>query len=80
MWLIPFSQVTESCGKELRVDGIDYDVEKEFLIVRLDPKNVGKLTIGSNYTLSMDFIGKLADKLEGLYRSTYKENGVEKYK
>lgn len=64
-------------NKEIRIEGIDYDVEKEFLIIRLDPQH-SKLINGTNYTLSMNFVGQLTDQLRGLYRSTYKENGVEK--
>ena len=75
-----FSQVTEQRGtdKELAIDGIDYDIEAEFLIIRLSPQNVGQLIEGTNYTLSMDFVGNLNDELRGLYRSTYKEDGIEK--
>jgi len=58
----------------LSVSGIDYDTKLEFLIVRLDHK----LTKGSNYTLSMDFVGNLTDRLKGFYRSNYKEDGETK--
>ena len=58
----------------LSVSGIDYDTKLEFLIVRLDHK----LTKGSNYTLSMDFLGNLTDRLKGFYRSNYKEDGETK--
>lgn len=60
------------------IDGIEYDNEMEFLIVKLCPKH-GKLAKGDNYTLTMSFSGNLTDQLRGLYRSTYKEDGVEKY-
>ena len=65
------------------VDGIHYDEEMEFLVVRLSSKHETsapniKLAKGNNYTLSMNFIGNLTDQLRGLYRSTYKEDGVDK--
>ena len=73
------SQVMDrSTKKLLMVDGIDYDKEMEFLVVRLCPKHKVKLAKGTNYTLSMNFIGNLTDQLRGLYRSTYKEDGVDR--
>jgi len=76
------SQVIEhgKPGKTLMVagDGIHYDTEMEFLVVRLCPKHKDKLAKGANYTLSMNYVGNLTDQLRGLYRSTYKEDGVEK--
>lgn len=79
---IPTKQVTEH-GKNdnavLMVDGIEYDKEMEFLTVKLCPKHKIKLIKGRNYTLSMNFVGNLTDQLKGLYRSSYNEDGVEKY-
>ena len=73
------SQVMDrSTKKLLMVDGIDYDKEMEFLVVRLCPKHKVKLAKGAKYTLSMNFIGNLTDQLLGLYRSTYKEDRVDK--
>lgn len=71
----------KSGGKTLMVasDGIHYDIEMEFLVIRLCPKHKDKLVKGANYTLSMNYVGNLTDQLRGLYRSTYKEDGVEKY-
>ncbi|EFX67104.1 hypothetical protein DAPPUDRAFT_302210 [Daphnia pulex] len=68
-------------GKTLMVasDGIHYDTDMEFLVIRLCPKHKDKLAKGANYTLSMNYVGNLTDQLRGLYRSTYKEDGVEKY-
>lgn len=66
-------------GKEndtVAVDAIEYDTDREFLIIPLGGK--AKLVKGLNYTLSMDFVGNLNDQLKGLYRSSYKENGAEK--
>lgn len=63
----------------LTVDDVEYDTSLEFLIVRLSQKGGRhKLAKGVNYTLSMDFVGNLTDRLKGLYRSSYKENGEEK--
>ena len=73
-----FQVMDRSTKKLLMVDGIDYDKEMEFLVVRLCPKHKVKLAKGTNYTLSMNFIGNLTDQLRGLYRSTYKEDGVDK--
>jgi len=63
----------------LMVDAIEYDKEMEFLIVKLCPKHKIKLNKGRNYTVSMSFVGNLTDQLKGLYRSSYTEDGVEKY-
>ena len=60
------------------VDGIHYDEEMEFLVVRLSSCHKVKLAKGAKYTLSMNFIGNLTDQLLGLYRSTYKEDRVDK--
>lgn len=60
------------------VEGVEYDTELEFLIVRLCPEHKVKLIKGTNYTLSMSFTGNLTDQLRGLYRSSYKEDGIEK--
>jgi aminopeptidase N len=57
-------------------DGIHYDTDMEFLVIRLIDKD--KLAKGANYTLSMNYVGNLTDGRRGLYRSTYKEDGVEK--
>jgi hypothetical protein len=37
-----------------------------------------ELTAGSNYTVSINFVGKLNDDMEGFYRSNYFEDGEEK--
>jgi len=57
------------------VKSVEYDTELEFAIIRLNQT----LSKGFNYTLSMEFVGQLNDKLKGFYRSSYQENGVEKY-
>ena len=71
-------QVTEH-GKTDNAVLMVYDKEMEFLIVKLCPKHKTKLNKGRNYTVSMNFVGNLTDQLKGLYRSSYTEDGVEKY-
>ncbi|XP_032798753.2 aminopeptidase N [Daphnia magna] len=80
----PKSVVVMEHGKTMKTlmvasDGIHYDTEMEFLVIRLCPKHKDKLSKGTNYTLSMSFVGHLTDQLRGLYRSTYKEDDIEKY-
>ncbi len=66
-----------TAGKTLLVDGIDYEVAKEFLVVRLSSEH--KLAKRANYTLSMNFVASLSDASAGLFRSAYMEDGVERY-
>ncbi|KAF3686902.1 Aminopeptidase N [Channa argus] len=50
-------------------------VEKtEYLVLQLH----SSLAVGATYVLHTEFRGELADDLEGLYRSEYTENGVNK--
>ncbi|XP_028257939.1 aminopeptidase N-like [Parambassis ranga] len=50
-------------------------VEKtEFLVVQLK----SRLAVGASYVLQTEFLGELADDLEGFYRSEYMEDGVKK--
>lgn len=50
-------------------------VEKtEYLVIQLQ----SKLTVGESYVLYTNFLGELADDLEGFYRSEYMEDGVKK--
>ncbi|XP_041649423.1 aminopeptidase N-like [Cheilinus undulatus] len=49
-------------------------VETEFLVLQLQQA----LTAGATYSLYTEFVGELADDLQGFYRSEYKEDGVEK--
>lgn len=50
-------------------------VEKtEYLVVQLRRK----LTVGATYLLQTEFLGELADDLEGFYRSEYVQDGVKK--
>lgn len=55
----------------IRTDPAD---DRHFLDVSL----AADLEVGSNYTLNINFIGKLNDDMEGFYRSNYFEDGVEK--
>ena len=63
----------------MMVHDIGYDTERDFLNINLCQKHKVKLFKGRNYTLSMDFVGNLTDKLKGLYRSSYQEDGEEKW-
>uniref|UniRef100_A0A3P8SCL8 Aminopeptidase n=1 Tax=Amphiprion percula TaxID=161767 RepID=A0A3P8SCL8_AMPPE len=50
-------------------------VEKtEYLVIQLS----SRLTMGAPYLLYSEFLGELADDLEGFYRSEYTEDGVKK--
>lgn len=50
-------------------------VEKtEFLVIQLS----SRLSVGTSYLLQTEFLGELADDLEGFYRSEYTEDGVKK--
>ncbi|XP_041649467.1 aminopeptidase N-like [Cheilinus undulatus] len=49
-------------------------VETEFLVLQLQKA----LTAGATYSLYTEFVGELADDLQGFYRSEYMEDGVEK--
>jgi len=66
-------------NQNIVVKGVEYDKEVNFLIIELALKDKGKLRKGYNYTLSMAFTGRLNDELRGFYRSSYIEEGVEKY-
>ncbi|XP_053377176.1 aminopeptidase N-like isoform X1 [Mercenaria mercenaria] len=51
------------------------DKERQFLIIQLDKDT----TPGSQYQLSMDFVGPLRDDLQGFYLSSYKEGNQTVY-
>lgn len=69
-----------SANEELKVGGIEEEVERDFLIIRLGnkPKTI-KMKKGRNYTVSMSFVAQLTDELRGFYRSSYEEDGVTRY-
>lgn len=46
----------------------------EFLVIQLG----SRLSAGKSYSLHTEFLGELADDLEGFYRSEYVEDGVKK--
>lgn len=46
----------------------------EFLVIQLG----SRLSAGVSYSLHTEFLGELADDLEGFYRSEYVEDGVKK--
>jgi len=77
--IIKKGDTNDNKDQVLELNDIEYDTELEFLTIPLSSKgNKQKLSKGLNYTLSMDFVGNLNDQLEGFYRSSYTENGVEK--
>lgn len=49
-------------------------VRTEYLVIQL----YSRLSAGASYVLQTDFLGELADDLEGFYRSEYMEDGVKK--
>lgn len=49
-------------------------VTTEYLVLQLK----WKLTAGATYSLYTEFVGELADDLEGFYRSEYMENGEKR--
>uniref|UniRef100_A0A7N9AVV1 Aminopeptidase n=1 Tax=Mastacembelus armatus TaxID=205130 RepID=A0A7N9AVV1_9TELE len=49
-------------------------VKTEYLVVQLS----NRLAVGATYVLHTEFLGELADNLEGFYRSEYVEDGVKK--
>ncbi|CAB1338739.1 unnamed protein product [Coregonus sp. 'balchen'] len=72
-------------GHHARLTGLDgstaptikkswLQVPTQFLVIQLD----SNLMVGKQYELYTDFIGELADDLEGFYRSEYTEDGVKK--
>ncbi|KAK3853242.1 hypothetical protein Pcinc_040203 [Petrolisthes cinctipes] len=61
-------------GREVVIRRHQYDHEREFYIAHLEEA----LQKGNKYTLSMEFIGLLNERLEGFYRSSYRDaNGTE---
>lgn len=63
-------------GRHLHVLSIELDAELDFLTVHLHGE---KLSKGSVYRLSIEFVAQLNDQLKGFYRSSYDEDGVKKY-
>lgn len=49
-------------------------VRTEYLVIQLH----SRLSAGASYVLQTEFLGELADDLEGFYRSEYMEGGVKK--
>ena len=62
--------------KKVKIQSYVEDKQREFLLISI--KNY-TMNVGKFYQLSMDFVGRLNDNLNGFYRSSYKENGVKKY-
>ncbi|XP_069030471.1 aminopeptidase N-like [Embiotoca jacksoni] len=56
-------------------------IQKTWLVVKTDYLVIqlrSRLAVGASYVLQTEFLGELADDLEGFYRSEYVENGVKK--
>ena len=60
-------KVVGSDEKELKIDGIGYDLERAWFIIFF----AEDLVKGDNLTVSIDFLGDLNDDLTGFYRSDY---------
>lgn len=60
----------------LSVIGTMEDTVHETLTIHLGEK----LVKGTQYRISMKFVSVLNDQLRGFYRSSYVENGNEKYR
>ena len=61
--------------RPVKVQSYVEDKQREFLLI--STKN-DTMQVGKFYQLSMDFVGQLNDKLNGFYRSSYTDNGVQK--
>lgn len=72
-----FVQLMESGVEEDRevvISRHEYDNKREFYVAHLEEA----LQKGHKYILSMEFIGLLNERLEGFYRSSYRDaNGTE---
>lgn len=65
----------DDSGRELKMDRIEDDVERQFIVIHL----LENLVKDSIYLLSMSFTGRLNDQQRGFFRMTYQEDGVKKY-
>lgn len=59
---------------DIKVKDISENKERNLMILELEKQ----LKNGKKYTLSMDFHGKLADNMEGFYKSEYRTKSGEK--
>ena len=61
-------------GVNLHVSGTEVDDEREFFIIKVS----ASLEPNKEYIVSISFKGRIADSLDGLYYSTYEEDGEER--
>lgn len=59
--------VVEKDGDKKNIKIIEYDEEREFLIIHMNES----LAVGKVYLLNIEYTGYLRDNLKGFYRSSY---------
>lgn len=59
---------------DVTVTDIKYDKDREFFIVML----LKPVVVGREYTVYARYVGKMKDKLAGLYLSSYKDQGEQR--
>jgi len=62
-------EVKEEDGKRVEIFQVDYDLDREFIIINL---NSG-LSAGKKYFITIRYTAHLRDSLKGFYRSVYKD-------
>jgi len=69
--------LVEKDGKAVDIFNIDYDLDREFIVVNL---NEG-IVPGKSYVIKMHYTAYLKDNLKGFYRSVYKDRttGSQEY-
>ena len=61
--------VTETSGENVKVENIEYEVEREFFIIHLNER----LMPGKSYMVTIEYSGEIKNNTRGLYWSYYKE-------
>ena len=61
--------VVEKGGKKINIDNVDYDEDREFVIIHLQTS----CTVGKSYVANIQYTAYLKDNLKGFYRSAYKD-------
>ena len=59
--------VVEKDGDKKNIKIIEYDEEREFLIIHMNES----LSVGKIYLVNVEYTGYLRDNLKGFYRSSY---------
>ena len=72
--------VMEKGGNHVDIFNIDYDLDREFIIINLIGLNNG-LQAGKIYVIKIHYTAFLKDNLKGFYRSVYKDRttGEDEY-